>query len=50
MNETSASPISPVYNAAAGSGAVTPSVTPPPVSPQNLDVTASVSITYQLKH
>ena len=50
INETSASPILPIYSAGAASGAATPSVTPPPVSPQNVEVTASVSITYQLKH
>ena len=50
LNETSTSPIQPIYNATAGSGATTPSVTPPPVSPQNVEVTANVSITYQLKH
>ncbi len=50
INETSTSPILPIYGAGAVSRAATPSVTPPPVSPQNVEVTASVSITYQLKH
>jgi uncharacterized protein YggE len=50
IDETSSSPILPIYNDTVAPSAGTPSVSTPPVSPQNLDVTASVSITYQLKH
>jgi len=49
LDETSASPISPVYNQSTAGGAASPSVSPPPVNPQNIDVTASVSVTYQIK-
>ena len=49
LDETSTSPISPVYDQSTASGAATPSVSPPPVNPQNIDVTASVSVTYQIK-
>jgi uncharacterized protein YggE len=49
VSETSSSSVYPIYDKSAASGA-TPSVTPPPISPENLDVTASVSVTYQLTH
>jgi uncharacterized protein YggE len=51
LNETSTSSVYPplYYDQSKAVGAETPSVTSPPVSPQSLDVTASVSVTYQLK-
>ena len=48
LSETSTQSIPPIYAAGSGKADSTPSVTPPPVSPQNIDVTASVSVTYSI--
>jgi uncharacterized protein YggE len=50
INESSTSPIYPLYDKGVAAGAGTPSVAPPPINPQSLDVAASVTVTYQLKH
>jgi len=45
---TTQSFIPPTAAESSAAGGTTPSVTPPPVSPQNLQVTASLSVTYRL--
>ena len=49
VSETSTqSTIPPIYAEGSTASGSVPSVTPPPVSPQNLQVTASLSVTYRL--
>jgi uncharacterized protein len=48
ISEGSSSSPYPIYEAAAGSKASDSSVTPPPVMPSTMDVTASVTVTYKM--
>jgi uncharacterized protein YggE len=48
ISESSASTPIYMYDRAAGAGAVDQSITVPPINPQNLDVTASVTVTYRM--
>ena len=48
INETSASQPYPIYDKAAAAPSAGGSVTVPPISPQNMDVTESVTVTYRM--